>query len=299
MNIFLSQSSEVPLHQQLSEQIVFLITTGELRAGEEMPSVRALARRVSVHHNTVSKAYQELVRREWLTGKRGRRLVVGASVKQGQQPDPGLDELINETIRRAKGLGYSLQALRNRVRSRLLEEPADHLLVVEQEAGIRKIIQCEITEEISWRIEGCSYIDIVREPGLVIGAQVLTPTYMAADLGRFVPVQRPSICIDYSSAAAHLAAVRSLQEPSNIAVVSISESLLKTARSLIAPFIGREHTYQDLLVAADEPVEMRGADLVFCDSITWSLVSCNRKVLYRLVSADCVKEISMLFSPEG
>jgi GntR family transcriptional regulator len=298
MNISLSQDSDVPLRQQLSEQIVFLITTGELRAGEEMPSVRALARRANVHHNTVSKAYHELVRREWLTRKRGSRLVVGTPAATGQQPELGIDELINETIRRAKSLGYSLQTLRNRVRQRLLEEPADHLLVVEHEVGIRKIIQCEIEEKLQWRIQCCSYIDIVREPGLAIGAQVLAPSYMTGDLGRFVPVHRPCFSIEYSSAADHLAVIRELQVPSNIAVVSVSESLLKTARGLLAPSIGREHTYQDLLLSTDQVVDIRGADLVFCDSITVSLVSCNRKVHYQLVSADCLKELSMLLCLE-
>jgi GntR family transcriptional regulator len=298
MNISLSQHSDVPLRQQLSEQIVFLITTGKLRAGEEMPSVRALARRAKVHHNTVSKAYQDLVHREWLTRKRGSRLVVGTPASKDQQPIPGLDELINETIRRAKGLGYSLQTLRNRVRERLTEEPADHLLVVEHEAGIRKIIQREIEEKVHWRVECCSYIDFVREQGLAIGAQVLAPTYMTGSLARFAPAPRPCFSIEYSSAADCLAVICGLQVPSNIAVVSVSESLLKTARGLLAPSIGREHTYQDLLLLTDQAVDMRGADLVFCDSITLSLVSCNRKVHYQLVSADCLKELSMLLSPE-
>jgi hypothetical protein len=66
----------------------------------------------------------------------------------------------------------------------------------------------------------------------------------------------------------------------------------------MAPSIGREHTYQDLLLSTDEAVDMHGADLVFCDSITLSLVSCNRKVHYQLVSTDCLKELSMLLSPE-
>jgi GntR family transcriptional regulator len=298
MNISLNQDSDVPLRQQLSEQIVFLITTGELRAEEEMPSVRALARRAKVHHNTVSKAYQDLVRREWLTRKRGSRLVVGTPASKGQQPDSGIDELINETIRRAKSLGYSLQTLRNRVRERLLEEPADHLLVVEHEAGIRKIIQREIEEKLHWRIECCSYIDIVREPGLAIGAQVLAPSYMTGDLAQFVPVHRPCFSIEYSSASDHLADIRGLQVPSNIAVVSVSESLLKTARGLMAPLIGREHTFQDLLLSTDQVADMRGADLVYCDSVTLSLVSSNRKVHYQLVSDDCLKELSMLLSPE-
>lgn len=296
MNISLSPDSDVPLRQQLSEQIVFLITTGELRAGEEMPSVRALARRANVHHNTVSKAYQELVRREWLTRKRGSRLVVGTPAKKAEQPDSGIDELINETIRRARSLGYSLQTLRNRVRERLLEEPADHLLVVEHEPRLCEIIQREVEEKLHWRIECCSYADIVREPGLAIGAQVLAPSYMTGDLRQFVPVHRPCFSIEYSSAEDHIAAVRGLQVPSNIAVVSVSESLLKTARSLLAPSIGREHTYQNLLLSTDQEVDMRGADLVFCDSIALSLVSCSRKVHYQLVSADCLKELSMLLS---
>jgi hypothetical protein len=91
--------------------------------------------------------------------------------------------------------------------------------------------------------------------------------------------------------------IRGLQVPSNIAVVSVSESLLKTARGLMAPSIGREHIYQDLLLSTDQVVDMRAADLVFCDSITLSLVPCNRKVHYQLVSADCMKELSMLSSP--
>ncbi len=286
----------MPLRQQLSEQIVFLITTGELQAGEEMPSVRALARRAKVHHNTVSKAYQDLVRREWLTRKRGSRLVVGIPANKGQQSDLGLDELINETIRRARSLGYSLQTLRNRLREHLIEESADHLLVVEHETGIRKIIQREIEEKVQWRVESCSYIDIVREHGLAIGAQVLAPTYMTGSLAQFVPVHRPCFSIEYSSSKDYLAVIRDLQVPSNIAVVSVSESLLKTARSLLAPSIGREHTYQDLLLSTDKVVDMHGVDLVFCDSITLSLVSCNRKVHHQLISADCLKELSILLS---
>jgi GntR family transcriptional regulator len=105
MQISLTKSSEVPLRQQLAEQIVFLITTGELRAGEQLPSVRALARRAKVHHNTVSEAYQDLVQRKWLTRRRGSRLIVGAHGDSSKQIPVNLDQLINESIQRAKELG--------------------------------------------------------------------------------------------------------------------------------------------------------------------------------------------------
>jgi GntR family transcriptional regulator len=138
MLISLTKNSDVPLRQQLAEQIVFLITTGQLHAGEEMPSVRALARHVEVHHNTVSEAYQDLVRRDWLTRRRGSRLTVGTHSGASLQMASNLDELINESIQRAKDMGYSLQALRARVRERLLAQPPDHILGCGTGAGFAR-----------------------------------------------------------------------------------------------------------------------------------------------------------------
>src|SRR5260370_38281676 len=77
MEIQLSRESEVPLRRQLAEQIVFLIGGGKLRAGQRLPSVRELARRLKIHHNTVSEAYQPLVRRTSLLRQRASGLVVG------------------------------------------------------------------------------------------------------------------------------------------------------------------------------------------------------------------------------
>lgn len=107
MEIALSRNSEIPLRQQLAEQVVFLITTGQLHAGDALPSVRALARQSKVHHNTVSEAYQELVRRGWLTRRRGTQLVVGTVSGAPLVGPHTLDELINESIQRAKEMGYS------------------------------------------------------------------------------------------------------------------------------------------------------------------------------------------------
>ena len=137
MQIALSKNSDVPLRQQLAEQIVFLITTGQLRAGEALPSVRALARQSKVHHNTVSEAYQQLVSRGWVTGRRGTQLVVGTNAGAPLVKPHTLDELINESIERAREMGYSLQALRQKVLERLMAQPPDHFLVVEREPGLR------------------------------------------------------------------------------------------------------------------------------------------------------------------
>src|SRR3989442_11920256 len=160
MDIRIDSSSEVPIRRQLIEQIIFLIAIERLKAGDFMPSVRELARRLKIHHNTVSEAYQDLVRRNWLVRHRGSRLTVTQREHSASSGEPqSLDDLINETMRTARTMGYSLQALRARVRERLMIEPPDHLLVVEQEEGLRDLMREELRSALPWPVEGCSRED--------------------------------------------------------------------------------------------------------------------------------------------
>jgi DNA-binding transcriptional regulator YhcF (GntR family) len=296
MQIVLSKKSDVPLRQQLAEQIVFLITTGQLQAGKELPSVRALARQSKVHHNTVSEAYQDLVRRGWLTRRRGSKLVVGTRSGEPLVTPHDLDELINESIQRARNIGYTLQALRQRVRERLLAQPPDHLLVVEQESGLREIMKVEVRKRLGWIAEGCSLEEFTKEPGLAIGAQVLVANHLVEEMKPLVSRSRPAIGIVYSRASEQVDLIRKLQNPSIVAVVSGSESLLKTARSILAPELGNRHTLNEVLVAQDIPISVAAADLVFCDSITISIVRSRRKVHYQLIAADCLEHIAASLS---
>ena len=60
MDIFINRRGGVPVRDQLVTQLELKILGGELTQGQRLPSVRALARRLKVHHNTVSAAYQDL-----------------------------------------------------------------------------------------------------------------------------------------------------------------------------------------------------------------------------------------------
>lgn len=292
MQIVLSKDSDVPLRQQLAEQIVFLITTGQLQAGAELPSVRALGRLSKVHHNTVSEAYQDLVRRGWLTRRRGSRLVVGTELAAASTKLSGLDDLINETIQRARDMGYTLQALRMRVRERLLDQPPDHLLVVEEEPGLRQIICKELHENLGWPALGCSPEDFARESGLAIGAQVVLAKHLMETVKPFIPQNRPAIGIVYSQAAEQVNRIKKLQNPSIVSIVSVSESALRTARSLFAPAIRRRHTLNEILVTQDAVIALGNSDLIFCDTVTFGMVRARSKEHYRLITADCLAHIA-------
>jgi GntR family transcriptional regulator len=286
MQISLSKKGDVPLRQQLADQLVFLITTGQLRPGQQLPSVRALARLTKVHHNTVSEAYQDLVRRNWLTRQRGRRLIVGARAGASRTTPSSLDELINESIQPARDMGYSLQALTERVRERLLAQPPDHILVIEEEAGLREIIRREVSERLGWPVETCSLEQFMKDPGLAVGAQVFAPNHTVEGLRPLVSPNRPPISITYSGASEHVDLVRGLKQPSVIAVVSVSESLLKTAESLLAPAVGLRHTFRDFLLPRANRIDLRSIDLAFCDSVAMPGVKCRNKVHYQLVDAS-------------
>ncbi len=60
MQIHISTADGVPIYQQIVKQVKYLVASGRLTAGEELPPIRVLADRLLVNPNTVARAYREL-----------------------------------------------------------------------------------------------------------------------------------------------------------------------------------------------------------------------------------------------
>ena len=60
MNIIISNSSAVPLYEQIQNQIKTQILNGELSSDELLPSIRVLAKELKVSIITTKRAYEEL-----------------------------------------------------------------------------------------------------------------------------------------------------------------------------------------------------------------------------------------------
>ena len=60
MQIHITPNDGVPIYQQIVNQIKYLVASGRLAAGEELPAIRVLAERLIVNPNTVARAYREL-----------------------------------------------------------------------------------------------------------------------------------------------------------------------------------------------------------------------------------------------
>ncbi|CDZ74365.1 GntR family transcriptional regulator [Peptoniphilus sp. ING2-D1G] len=60
MNIIISNSSEVPIYEQIKNQIKNLIATGKLSEDENLPGMRSLAKDLKVSVITTKRAYNDL-----------------------------------------------------------------------------------------------------------------------------------------------------------------------------------------------------------------------------------------------
>jgi len=60
MNLHISPSSGVPIYLQIVNQIKYLVSSGQLESGQELPPIRTLAEKLLVNPNTVARAYREL-----------------------------------------------------------------------------------------------------------------------------------------------------------------------------------------------------------------------------------------------
>ena len=60
MQIHISANDGLPIYLQIVKQVKYLVASGRLKPGEEMPPIRILAERLRINPNTVARAYREL-----------------------------------------------------------------------------------------------------------------------------------------------------------------------------------------------------------------------------------------------
>ena len=82
MHIHLNTGDGVPIYLQIVNQVKYLVASGRLAPGEEVPPIRVLAERLLINPNTVARAYRELERAGFVT----KRSTAGTFVSDGGSP---------------------------------------------------------------------------------------------------------------------------------------------------------------------------------------------------------------------
>ena len=78
MEIFLSNAGQEPIYAQIVRQIKQQILSGQLRAGEPLPSIRLLAKELRISVITTKRAYEELEADGFIVTQAGRGSFVAA-----------------------------------------------------------------------------------------------------------------------------------------------------------------------------------------------------------------------------
>jgi GntR family transcriptional regulator len=60
LQLHISTADGVPIYVQIVNQVKYLVASGRMSPGNELPPIRVLAERLLVNPNTVARAYREL-----------------------------------------------------------------------------------------------------------------------------------------------------------------------------------------------------------------------------------------------
>ncbi len=113
MKILISNHSDVPLYQQIKDQIRDSILKQELVQGDPLPSIRALANEIRVSVLTIRRVYEDLEKEGFVTSQIG----VGTFVNVGNvellrdSRRRQVEEKMADMIRTAKSLNISREEL--------------------------------------------------------------------------------------------------------------------------------------------------------------------------------------------
>jgi GntR family transcriptional regulator len=107
--------SGIPVYRQIINYLRAAMADGRLRQDEQLPTVRALHKKLNVNPNTVAKAYRELELGGFITTQRGSGCFVAAPPVapklSAQVKRAKADELSSRIVAEARSHGIPLQTL--------------------------------------------------------------------------------------------------------------------------------------------------------------------------------------------
>lgn len=118
MKIVISTTANMPIYEQIVNQIRDAVIRGELRAGEGMPSIRVLARVLAVSVITTKRAYEELEKEGVIESVPGRGFYVceqkNDHLREKQMMN--IESRMSELLKECENAGMTLEDVVDMVR---------------------------------------------------------------------------------------------------------------------------------------------------------------------------------------
>jgi DNA-binding transcriptional regulator YhcF (GntR family) len=301
MDLVLNRRGGVPMRGQLVAQLELQILEGRLKPGQRLPSVRALARRLDLHANTVSAAYQDLAASGHVELRRGAGVFVTRRAPASLEEARSLDDMIRLALRAAFRKGHTALQVRAAVERWLKSATPEKLVVVDPSKEMGELVAREVRDVLASPVTSCSIQQAEDDPGLLAGALVLTLPYHAGTVARIAPSAAVEVLhLEFSRKEQEL--IQDLSEGATVLVVSHSPTILPFATVLLRTLRGDDVLAEVKLLARTREWKriLPVADLVLADALAADALRPlrpRRLREFRVLSAGALKRLRESLAP--
>jgi GntR family transcriptional regulator len=258
-----NRQSAVPVHAQLLTQIRHLISTGRLKPGMQLPTVRQLAGFLRINRNTVARALAHLQQEGYLESRQGRGTFVVERAPTHQGPAArSLERLVEDALDRARRLGFTHDELLATIaalapQGRPSRPVKTRALLIECNEPELSHYRDQLEQELPLQVDRLLVDELAarlaREPGFLRSYRVVVTTFFHIhEVKQAVPSESPPTVALLSEAnISTLLRLTELAEGTTIGLVCNSargsQNLLSSIQSA-----GLAHLVP-VLAAADDP----------------------------------------------
>ena len=292
MKLWLSKNSEISLREQLTRQIMLAVVSGDLQAGDKLPSVREIALRLKIHPNTASAAYRWLEENGWVESRVGSgvyaRKVTELKINETTRAIEGeLDRLISSFLTEARRRGFENKQIKTRLNFRLRAGKPQKIVIVENDFDLSRILACEISAHFSAPVSAVDSAkaekDGFTKNSLIVSLSDSAEFFSAA---AFVRLKLNSV----------QDSMRGKEKPGAedlIGVASHWEKFLRWSQTmLVAVGIGEENLVVRNAAGKDWKKGLDSCRFVITDSLTAkNLPDDIDKRVFQLISAESIAEL--------
>lgn len=197
-----NRQSSVPVHVQLQTQIRHLVSTGGLKPGMQLPTVRQLAGFLRINRNTVARALADLSQDGYLESRQGRgTFVVEQPPAREGRAARSLERLVEDALDRARRLGFTHEELLATIAARAPHgRPVRHAkiraVLVEcnhpELAHYREQLEAELPLRIDRLLVEELQARVAKDPEFVRGYRVVITTFFHIhEVKAILPVGAP------------------------------------------------------------------------------------------------------------
>ena len=270
MRFWFAPHSDVPLYRQLATQVQLAILSGDLRAGDRLPSTREMARRFAIHANTVSAGYRELEREGW-TELRPAAVSMFATVVRRLALMPRSIRTSRSSFATRTILVCLLPRCVRGWRKWIAVPAPDHWLLVDSDDEARQILLTELRAVTTRNVHESSLADCC-DAERIKGAIVCCRPTQEQRVRAAVPAGVEVVALPITSANQWLLPWLPAPKGLLIAVVSHWPEFLEKARAMLAA----AGVSAEALIFCDarKPGWQRGLDNasgILCDAFTASV----------------------------